>query len=303
MIKDILFTVMMVASRAKGFMGMGSLCQKVVRHAISATIPRQVTTWIFRQQRARWPLSKKVITCISFDCDLEEDIASLPSLVQLLRELQIQASFACVGAWVKKYPREHSLLLENGHEIVNHTYSHPNHPILAPHSKFNTIGPEQQEREIVLAHQVCREYLEYEPVGFRTPHFGALHTSSVYPILARLGYKYSSSTLAGRVPMFGLPFRIAGIWELPLSPSPEDPFGCLETWFIYRSPNAHHNEEYYCRLLETLMNICFAEGVFLNLYFDPVDVVRMESFPIILERIRRDDRQVLLRYCDLINCI
>ena len=51
---------------------------------------------------------------ISFDCDFPRDIEVLPRLVALLKEYKVDASFACIGEWVRKYPDPHRLLVDEG---------------------------------------------------------------------------------------------------------------------------------------------------------------------------------------------
>jgi len=102
-----------------------------------------------------------------------------------------------------------------GHEIINHTYSHPNNEELNPSQKMNRLSYDEQKEEIVRCHEVCMDILKYEPVGFRTPHFGKLHSEAIYDILQELGYCYSSSTAAICVIGFGAPFMVKGFFEIP----------------------------------------------------------------------------------------
>ncbi|MGY9015990.1 MAG: polysaccharide deacetylase family protein, partial [Rhodospirillales bacterium] len=67
---------------------------------------------------------------LSFDCDFPRDVAVLPQLVEMLDRYDVKASFACIGQWIRAYPTEHRCLVEAGHELLNHTQTHPNlyHP-------------------------------------------------------------------------------------------------------------------------------------------------------------------------------
>jgi len=218
-------------------------------------------------------VTNKRFIAISFDCDLVEDIKSYKWLVSLLKEYNLKASFACVGAYVEKFPEEHSLLCEMGHEIMNHTYSHPHHKFLNPSKRFNKLNDQELKMEIEKAHIIIKKTLGITPIGFRSPHFGGLHTNRVYPILEELDYKYSSSTIASRTPSLGKPFYVNKILEIPLTPSPKYPFTCLETWGLYRAPVKYYiNEKEFMNLFKQLLSWADKFSAPLNFYFDPVDL-------------------------------
>ena len=64
---------------------------------------------------------------LSFDIDYKKDMDSIPELLIILDKLSIKASFAVIGMHVEKYPEVFEKILLNGHEILNHTYSHRNY--------------------------------------------------------------------------------------------------------------------------------------------------------------------------------
>ena len=141
---------------------------------------------------------------------------------------------------MRQYPGQHQVLVSAGHEIVNHTETHPNlfhadydYANNASLSKlrFNEISLAEREQEVELCHKTVEEVLSYTPRGFRTPHFGHLHVNDVYGMLKRLGYTYSSSVVACHSSNGGFPhLTSSGVWEFPLSPCPDHPFGVLDSW-------------------------------------------------------------------------
>jgi len=239
--------------------------------------PKFIVSKFLEKQSKMNNFDSTVIT-ISFDCDLKEDVEAYPYLLKLLDKYNIKASFACVGKLIEMYPKEHALILEKGHEIINHTYTHPNHKVFNPNKKFNKLSFKEQKEEIMKCHEVCEKVLNYTPVGFRTPHFGGLHTENVYKILEEMGYLYSSSTLALRTHFFGKPYKIGQIIEFPLSPSPKYPLSCLETWGIWRAPKKKYTEEEYYKLFKWLLDLAIDNKLYLNFYFDPMDVVKLKYF-------------------------
>lgn len=49
----------------------------------------------------------------------------LPKLLEVLKEYKIHTTFFLDGSWVKKNPDLAKMIYEEGHEIGNHAYSHP----------------------------------------------------------------------------------------------------------------------------------------------------------------------------------
>ena len=223
-------------------------------------------------------------TTLSFDVDFPRDIAALPSVVELLERYEVRASFACIGRWIREYPSEHKSIVDAGFEVLNHTETHPNlyHPDYdyaagddLARERFNQIDPSRRREEIARCHQTCVEVLGVEPAGFRTPHFGALHVSDVYAMLAELGYRFSSSTVASQTKTSGLPYRTdEGIMEFPLSPCPEHPFAVFDSWHSLSKQKAGHAKPgRLAELFGQLSECARRDGGYVNVYFDPHDTL------------------------------
>jgi hypothetical protein len=229
---------------------------------------------------------------ISFDCDFPRDIAALPELVPLLQRYNIPASFACIGQWVRQFPAEHKLLVDAGFEIINHTETHPNlyHPDYdyarddgLSREKFNQVSPERRRSEIERGHETIVEVLGVEPVGFRTPHFGALHVNDIYAPLAAMGYSFSSSVLAAE--RGGAPYSTPeGVWEIPVSPCPLHPFGVFDSWHSLSKQGASHAcQGELAVLFARLLDVVTENGGLANVYFDPKDVFESGELERILQ--------------------
>ena len=98
----------------------------------------------------RW---KDRLACFtpSFDCDFPQDVEAIPGILKRLKQFPFKASFACVGYWIEKYPDIHKMILDYGHEIINHTYSHPDNDLINPDRKFRECSYEEK-KEIGRAH-------------------------------------------------------------------------------------------------------------------------------------------------------
>ncbi|MBI5226927.1 polysaccharide deacetylase family protein [Candidatus Micrarchaeota archaeon] len=261
------------------------------------------------QNRPTWPGGKKFAVTISFDYDFPEDVAAIPRLLDLLEAYEISASHAVIGKFVERDPKPHQKILERHDEIINHTYSHPNNETFNPDHFFNRMTEPQQEEEIAGFEKVAHDSLDYRAPGFRTPHFGNLHTQSVYQILERRGYRYSSSTTLTTTESWGLPYRPARndfhnrgqnvapnenndsnnengktqsgypLWELPMMACPEHYKPLFDSWHCFRShPPAHQKAGDFLRLFTKAMALGEKYGAYMNFYFDPRDVVDLADF-------------------------
>jgi peptidoglycan-N-acetylglucosamine deacetylase len=252
--------------------------------------------------------SRKSCLTFSFDCDYPRDVEALPYLLNLLAKYSFKASFACVGHWIEQYPQEHKLILQHGHEIVNHTYSHPDNELLNPGRKFRNIPREEKLSEIQRCHTVCKDILGYAPTGCRIPHFKNLFTPEIYGILKDLNYVYSSSTLLTNTGSFGKPFIAQeGIIEIPLSTCPRHPFTVFDTWHSFNSPRmfyrlVHRTETQYNELFKLLIEIGMETNSYINIYIDPADILKMPNFAQVLDYVKEREKDIwVTSYEDLIR--
>ncbi|WBY63700.1 polysaccharide deacetylase family protein [Thermocaproicibacter melissae] len=65
---------------------------------------------------------------ISFDAAWGNE--QTQTLIDILKQYNVHATFFVVGAWVDKYPDSVKALAEAGHEVCNHSNTHPHMPKL-----------------------------------------------------------------------------------------------------------------------------------------------------------------------------
>jgi peptidoglycan/xylan/chitin deacetylase (PgdA/CDA1 family) len=87
--------------------------------------------------------------------------ANTPRLLEMLKQRNIKATFFCVGQCVAEFPEIAKRIVDEGHEIASHSWSHPN---LIPMSEANVR--DQLER----THQVIKQATGVEPKVFRPPY-------------------------------------------------------------------------------------------------------------------------------------
>lgn len=110
-----------------------------------------------------------------------------PAILDVLREKGVKATFFVVGNHVEKYPEIARRIVQEGHEIGNHTYTHRD---LVPASRRTVL------REVKQAERVIKETCGVEPRLFRPPR--GLYSESVRQLVVRQGYTivlWSVSTL------------------------------------------------------------------------------------------------------------
>lgn len=241
---------------------------------------------------------QKACLTISFDCDYPRDVESIPEVLKIFDPYGFKTSFACVGHWIEKYPDEHKMILNSGHEIVNHTYSHPDNEILNPGRRFKDISRTEKKEEVERCHAVCKKILNYEPTGCRIPHFRKLFSADIYGILKELNYNYSSSTLLSNTKSAGFPFEAeSGVYEFPLTTCPKHPFTVFDTWHSLESKRLfykmiHNNEKEYVMLFKKLISMAIELQSYINIYIDPYDIKRIHGFKQILDLLKERNSEI-----------
>lgn len=96
---------------------------------------------------------------ISFDAAWGND--DTEQLISILKEYDVPATFFVVGAWVDKYPESVKQLHDAGHQIQNHSNTHPNMP---------QLSREQIKNEIECCNQKIQSITGICPTLFRPPY-------------------------------------------------------------------------------------------------------------------------------------
>ena len=82
--------------------------------------------------------TEKKQVAISFDAAWGND--DTETLISILDEYDVPATFFVVGAWVDKYPESVKQLHDAGHQIQNHSNTHPNMPQLSKNQMIDEIN-------------------------------------------------------------------------------------------------------------------------------------------------------------------
>lgn len=114
---------------------------------------------------------------VSFACNVFWGEEFLPEMLDTLDRHKIKATFFIGGSWAKRNPEMLKQIAARGHELGNHTYSHP-HP--------NTLSKEQNKEQILRAETLVNEYTGVKTLLYAPP-YGEFN-DSVLEAAAELGY-------------------------------------------------------------------------------------------------------------------
>ncbi len=132
---------------------------------------------------------------------------------------EIQVTFFTVGHTARKNPDTIRRIVAAGHEVACHTYDH---------KPLDKSSAEKLKENLKRNKNVLIDLGAEQVTGFRAPDFSLIEdTQWGWDVLAELGFRYSSSVLPARNPLYGwrgysrIPVYLPqGIWSFPISVTP-----------------------------------------------------------------------------------
>ncbi|MCG0276335.1 MAG: polysaccharide deacetylase family protein [Thermosediminibacteraceae bacterium] len=112
---------------------------------------------------------------ISFDAAWGSD--KTPKLLEILRKYNVKTTFFLVKMWMEKNPDMTKLIAQEGHEIGNHSATHP---------RMGSLSKQQIIEEIKSTHEKIKELTGQECKVFRPP-FGD-YSNTLIETANELGY-------------------------------------------------------------------------------------------------------------------
>jgi peptidoglycan/xylan/chitin deacetylase (PgdA/CDA1 family) len=118
------------------------------------------------------------IVALTFDAGAEAGTAA-PQVIQVLRERGVHATFFLSGNWVSKYPALATEIMIDGHEIANHSLTHPD---------LTKLADNQVVFELDYTDQVVWDTLGVHTRPYFRPPFGA-RNRRVLDVAAASGFR------------------------------------------------------------------------------------------------------------------
>lgn len=103
-----------------------------------------------------------------------EDTAQI---MEILKKHDVKVTFFMTGGWVESYPDDVKMILEQGHDLGNHSQNHKN---------MSQLSDEEKESELMTVHDKVKELTGYEMFLFRPPYGD--YDSSVIKTAKKCGY-------------------------------------------------------------------------------------------------------------------
>ncbi len=115
---------------------------------------------------------------VAFSFDASWGAERTESILEILKENEIKTTFFLTGFWVEDYPEYVKLIAQEGHEIGNHTLTHPH---------LNSLSGDEVRTELKRVEQMIEKVSGQKTALFRPP-FGE-YSNQVIEAAAGLGYK------------------------------------------------------------------------------------------------------------------
>ncbi|MCH8965797.1 MAG: DUF3473 domain-containing protein [Planctomycetes bacterium] len=132
-------------------------------------------------------------------------VGNVERMLTLLERHNVKATFFALGKVCEKFPELLPRVAACGHEVASHGYGH---------DLIYNMTPESFREDLRRSVDLIGEQTGVAPVGYRAPAFSITRQSLwAGPILAELGFKYSSSIF----PISGSRYGIAGAPAFPFN--------------------------------------------------------------------------------------
>ncbi len=136
-------------------------------------------------------------------------------LLELFEQKQAKCTFFTLGWVAERCPNLIKAIVEQGHELASHGFSH---------QRVTIMTPEQFYEDVSRSKYVLEEATGQTVIGYRAPSFSFNESNTwVYEVLAKLGFEYSSSTYPIKHDLYGVPNwprfkhqRPEGLLEIPV---------------------------------------------------------------------------------------
>ncbi len=162
----------------------------------------------------------------------ERVVNNTHKILQLFKQNNVKATFFTLGYIAEKFPDLIHEIIQDGHELGSHTYSHLD---LRKHSKEIII------EDIKKSIKILKDVSGQEILGFRAPFFSIDKKSFwVFDLLEEL-FVYDSSIFPVKTPLYGVPNASRTIYK----PTVKNPINNNNNGKLIEIPAATHKFPIY----------------------------------------------------------
>lgn len=108
----------------------------------------------------------------------------IPRLLKLFKKYNIKATWFSPGHSIESFPEEMKMIVDAGHEIGAHGYSHEN-PL--------AMSPKQEEDVLIKSIELIKDLTGKKPTGYVAPWWEYSHVTA--ELLMKHGFKYDHSLM------------------------------------------------------------------------------------------------------------
>jgi len=130
----------------------------------------------FKDLNSQWLLEDNKTICLTFDEGYENGFTG--KILDTLKEKNVKAIFFCTYDYVKDNPDLVQRMIDEGHIVGNHSYTHYN---------FTEIDLETAQDEVTILHDYVAQNFAYEMNYFRFPE--GVFSPQTLALVKSLGYK------------------------------------------------------------------------------------------------------------------
>ena len=147
------------------------------------------------------------------ECRIERNVETI---LDMLDAHATKATFFTLGWIAERYPALVREIVARGHELASHGHGH---------QRASDLTPAEFSDDVVRAKRILEDLCGTEVLGYRAPSF-SIGTGNLwaFEVLAKAGYRYSSSVYPIRHDHYGMPDSPrfahevgAGLMEIPIT--------------------------------------------------------------------------------------
>jgi len=150
------------------------------------------------------------------ECRVERNV---DRILELLAEREVKATFFTLGWVAERYPQLVRAIVAGGHELASHGYGH---------QRASDLDEAAFSDDVTRAKAILEDLGGKPVLGYRAPSFSiGTRNMWAFDVLARAGYRYSSSIYPIKHDHYGMPdsprfaYRVAslgaGLLEVPVT--------------------------------------------------------------------------------------